>query len=265
LKLLVIGPNGKMGKAIVNAALKNLDISIIGGIAPSGRNYINSDLGILCGLGNIINAKVYSNIDDIIGETDIVVECTLPEVSISTLKSCLKHKKRFVTGTTGFNENELSFIKESGKTIPILLASNTSRLTHVFYSQLISICRNIKDDVDIDIIDFHDNQKIDAPSGTAKEISRIIAKELKYDLNICCDYGRKGRERRKKNTIAFNSIRSGGIPGSIKVIFGFQDENLEISLNIFNMNTFAKGIIEGCFYLLNKKCGLYGIEEVFRI
>ncbi|OHD36064.1 MAG: 4-hydroxy-tetrahydrodipicolinate reductase [Spirochaetes bacterium GWE1_32_154] len=263
MKLLIIGPNGKMGRAIVNTAYKNEAITIVGGIAPTGRNYIGIDLGILCGIGKQINANVYDNISDIIIQSDIIIDCTMPDVTISILKECLKNNKRFITGTTGFNEKELSEIQDAGKSIPLLLAANTSRLTHLFYSQLIGICRNIRETVDIDIIDFHDNMKIDAPSGTAKEISRIIAKELNFDLSTCCEFGRNGRERRKKNTIAFNSIRSGGIPGSIKVIFGFEDENLEIGLNIFNMNTFAKGIIDGCFYLLDKDNGLYSIEDVF--
>ena len=252
-----------MGRAIVNTAYKNDDITIVGGIAPVGRSYIGTDLGILCGIGKEINAKTYGDISEVIHQSDVIVDCTMPDVTMSILEKCLEYNKRFITGTTGFKENELLKIKEAGKSIPLLLAANTSRLTHLFYSQLVNICRNIKGNVDIDIIDFHDNMKIDAPSGTAKEISRLIAKELNYELSTCCEYGRNGRDRRPKNTIAFNSIRSGGVPGSIKVIFGFEDENLEITLNVFNMNTFAKGIIDGCFYIMDKDKGLYNIEEVF--
>ncbi|OHD37988.1 MAG: 4-hydroxy-tetrahydrodipicolinate reductase [Spirochaetes bacterium GWF1_31_7] len=265
MKLLIIGPNGKMGKAIVQTAYKNKDITIVGGIAPSNRSYINSDLGYLCGIGTPINALVYDNINDIISKADLVVDCTMPDVSISVLKVCVEHNKAFITGTTGFNASEMEYIKESAECIPLLLAANTSKLTHIFYAQLINVCKSIKEYADIDIIDYHDNMKLDAPSGTAKEIARMIAKELNYDVNTCFEYGRNARKRRGKNTIAFNSIRSGGISGAIKVIFGFQDENIELSLNIFNMNTFAKGIVDGCLYLKNKGNGLYGIEEVFKI
>lgn len=263
MKLLIIGPNGKMGKAIVLSAFKNKDITIVGGVAPSNRSYIGSDLGLLCGIGTAINALVYDNINDIISKADMVVECTMPDVSIAALKACVDNNKAFITGTTGFNQTELSFIKEASTKIPLLKAANTSRLTHIFYAQLINICRNITESVDIDIIDYHDNMKLDAPSGTAKEAARIIANELNYNINECLEYGRNAMKRREKKTIAFNSIRSGGIPGALKVIFGFQDENLELNLNIFNMNTFAKGIIDGCLYLKDKNIGLYGIEEVF--
>jgi len=265
MKLLIIGPNGKMGKAIVETAYKNPNIEIIGGVAPIDRDYIGSDIGVLCGLGKAINAKVYSNIEDIIDKADMVVECTMPEVSISTLKLCVKHKKSFVSGTTGFSEDELNILKNASSEIPLLLAANTSRLTHILYSVLKNVCKNIPKDVDIDIVDFHDNKKLDAPSGTGKEISRLIAKELGYDITKDCEYGRNGRQRRRKNTIAFNSIRSGGTAGSIKVIFGFEDENMELTLNIFNMKTFAKGIIDACLYLNNKSAGFYTIEEVFKI
>ena len=263
IKVLINGPNGKMGRAIVQSAFKNPEMKIIGGVGPVGRSYIGTDLGVLVGLGNAIGAKVYNDIQQIIKECDIVIDCTRADVTLKLLEKCLKYKKSLVTGTTGFSEKEKKKIEEAGRDIPVLLAANTSRLAHVFFEIVQLLTTKLGQSADIDIIEMHENKKPDAPSGTAKEIAFIISEELGVKLDDVAEYGRKGKGIRSSRSICFSSIRSGGFPSSHKVIFGFQNEKIELQLDGYNMHSYANGIVEAAIFLSNKKPGFYTIEQVF--
>ncbi|HZK12507.1 MAG TPA: 4-hydroxy-tetrahydrodipicolinate reductase [Atribacterota bacterium] len=263
IKVLVNGPSGKMGRAITQSAYKNTKMKIIGGIGPAGRPYIGKDLGILVGLGNIIGAKVYDDINQIIEKSDIVLDCTRADVTLKLLETCLKYKKSLVTGTTGFSDKEKRKIEKAGLDIPVLLAANTSRVAHVFFEIIQLLTKKLGQDADIDIIEMHENKKPDAPSGTAIEIASIISDQLGVKLQDIAEYGRKGKEIRPPQSICFSSIRSGGFPSSHKIIFGFQNEKIELQLDGYNMHSYADGIIDAALFLSNKKPGFYTIEEVF--
>lgn len=264
-KLLIIGPKGNMGQEIVQVAYNRSEIEIVGGVGPAGRDYIGKDLGVLSGLGQEINAKVYDDINSIIGLCDVVVDCTNPEVTIKILKSCLENGKALVTGTTGFSDQDKKILKDASKQIPVLVASNTSRKAHIFFDLIKKLSKKTGREADIDIVEMHENKKLDAPSGTAKEIAAMIAAELDLDLSQAVEYGRKGKGIRKSNSICFHSIRSGNYPTSHRVIFGYQNEKIELHFDGYNMNSCAEGIVDAVSYISDKKPGFYRIEDVFNL
>jgi len=253
IKVLINGINGKMGRAIAQSAYKSPEMKIIGGVGPTGRSYIGTDLGVLVGLGNAIGANVYDDINQIIKKCDVVLDCTRAEVTLRLLETCIKYKKSLVTGTTGFSDKEKRQIEEAGQYIPILLA----------------LTKKLGKYADIDIIEMHDNKKPDAPSGTAKEIASIISSQLGAissqlgaKLENIAEYCRKGKGIRPSQSICFSSIRSGGFPSSHKIIFGFQNEKVELQLDGYNMHPYANGIIDAAIFLSNKKPGFYSFNQV---
>lgn len=264
MKMIVMGPSGKMGKAMVNSAYKNPNIELVGAVGPKDRDYIGKDIGLVCYLGEQVNIKVHDYLNEIINECDIVVDCTRPAVSMKALESCITHKKAFVCGTTGFSNDEKEEFTKAGDIIPVILASNTSKMINILFKIIKEVTSRIGRQGDIDIIDMDYNKKIDAPSGTSKEIAEIISNELNYNSKDYT-YGRNGKGIRRDKSIAFNSIRSGGDPGSIKVILGFEDERMELSAHIYNMNTFADGMIEASLFLKGKTPSLYNLKEVFNL
>jgi 4-hydroxy-tetrahydrodipicolinate reductase len=263
IKVLINVPSGKMGRAITQSAYKNPEMKIIGRVGPAGRSYIGTDLGVLVGLGNTIGAKVYDEINQIIEKCDVVLDCTRAEVTLKLLKTCIKYKKSLVTETTGFSDKEKNQIEKAGQYIPILLASNTSKIAHVFFEIVENLTKKLGKYADIDIIEMHDNKKPDAPSGTAKEIASIISGQLGVKLENIAEYSRRGKGIRPSQSICFSSIRSGGFPSSHKIIFGFQNEKIELQLDGYNMHAYANGIIDAAIFLSNKKPGFYIIEQVF--
>lgn len=263
VKALINGPKGNMGQEIIRIAYGKPEIEIVGGVGPVGRDYIGKDLGILLGLGDAIGAKVYDNINHIIHKCDIVIDCTRPEITMNILNVCIKNNKALVIGTTGFSDNEKKMIREAGEYIPILLASNTSKMAHVFFYILKILSKSVGKKADIDIIDIHGNKKLDAPSGTAKEIASIIADELNLELEKVAEYGRKGKGVRPAQSICFHSVRTGNYPTSHKVIFGFQNEKIELHYDGYNMHSAAEGIVDAVLFIYDKEPGFYTIEQVF--
>ena len=120
VKVLIVGVNGKMGRAMVRSGYENPDIQIIGGVGPKGRDYVGTDLGALVGLGKNIGTVAVDNMKDLIEECDVVLDCTRPEVSMEVLKTCLEAKRTLVTGTTGFSDEERKELERAGQVIPIL-------------------------------------------------------------------------------------------------------------------------------------------------
>ena len=261
VKVIVTGPTGKMGKAMVRSAFGNPRMTVVGAVGPAGRDYIGSDIGMVCGLGKALGIPVTDSLDAVIGECDIVMDCTRPEVSLRALECCVRNSKAFVSGTTGFTEEERAAFADAGRSIPVILAPNTSRMINLMFELIREAAARIGHRADIDIIDTFDRKKLDAPSGTAKDIAGIVSEELGYDSKDYT-YGREGMGVRKERSLAFNAIRSGGEPGSVKVIFGFEDEKMELSAHVYNMNTYADGIIDAALHLEGKDPGLYDFKDV---
>jgi 4-hydroxy-tetrahydrodipicolinate reductase len=262
IKLLIVGPNGSMGRALVRSAVANASIELIGGVGPEGRAYIGRDLGFLVGLGRRVGVRVMDSMEPLIDESDVVLECTNPEVSMAVLKTCLEHGKGFVTGTTGFSAEQAAEIEGAGDTVPVLRASNGSRLVHLLFDLIRMVSREAGADADIDIIEMHSRTKRDAPSGTAKHIGEIIAQELGHDLSEVAEYGRHGSGVRAPNTIQFSAIRSGGITSTHQVIFGFQHERLELTHRAYSTEAFAEGLIEAALFVAGKNRGYFTLQEV---
>ena len=210
MKTILLGPAGKMGTAMARRALENPNIELVGAVGPEGRDYIGKDLGLVCRLGKLLNMPVHDRLEAIIHQGDLVLDCTQPEVSMQALQCCVRHKTPFVCGTTGFSEDQKQAFTKAGESIPVILAANTSKLFNLLFELVNAAASRIGRQGDIDIIDLHDNRKLDAPSGTSRQIAEMLSETLDYDHGHYT-YGRKGMGIRKPNSIAFNSIRSGDL------------------------------------------------------
>ena len=261
VKLLVIGPNGKMGRAMTHQAHSHPEMELVGGVGPKGCCYSGTDLGVIAGIGKNLGVVAGDNIDEIIHSCDVAVECTNAEASLTILDKCVAAAKPLVSGTTGFTTEQKILFQMAGESIPVLLASNTSKIAHLYFRLIEWITNEVGEIADIDIIEMHDRNKLDAPSGTSRQIGSIIAQGLAKDFDEVARYQRKGKGARPPGTIDYTSIRTGNFPTSHKVIFGFENEKLELTLDGYNMLPYAEGMIEAAWFLYDKKPGIYTIEQ----
>jgi 4-hydroxy-tetrahydrodipicolinate reductase len=263
MNLIVIGPKGKMGKLIVKVASSRQDMKLVYGIGPKGREYINKDLGSVCNLGEATYARVVDNLENVINECDVIIDYSNPANSMAVIESSLKAKKAVVCGTTGFTKDQLDRIKEISTKIPVVYAANTSRVVNLMFSLLEIAANAIGNEADIEIIEMHDRNKKDAPSGTSKEMGEVIAKALDRSLKEIAVQGREGA--RVPGTIGYHAIRAGDISSSHTVLFGLQGERLEITHHAHNFECFAQGACDAASFLYGKKPGLYTVKDVLNL
>lgn len=265
MKLIIIAPKGKMGRLITKVASENSEFEIIAGIGPEGREYIGQDIGIVTGLGHNTGALVVDNLENIISECDVIIDFSSIELSMNVMEMAVKYKKALVCGTTGFSNDNIEKINEASTKIPLLYASNTSRVVNLMNSLLEITARAIGNLSDIEIIEMHDAFKKDAPSGTSKEMGEIIAHAMEKELKDIAVHGRVGAGERIPGSIGYHSIRSGNISSSHTVMFGLMGERMEITHHAYDWECFARGACEGALFLKDKGPGLYSMKDVLKL
>lgn len=265
MKVIVIGPRGKMGKLITQVAASRDDLQLVAGIAPSGRDYIGDDLGTVAMTGKSLGVPVVDDLESVIGQCDVIIDFSTKEMSMSVLELAIAHKKSLVCGTTGFSEDEMQRFKDAAAHIPMLYAANTSKLVNIMNKLLEMVTVTVGNELDIEILEMHDQWKKDAPSGTSKEMGEIMAHALGKELSDVAVYGREGASARVPGTIGYHSLRAGNIPSSHTVFFGGMGERLEITHHSYNWECFARGACDCAAYLEGKAPGFYTIKDVLNL
>lgn len=265
MKTIVTAPRGKMGKLIVQAAAKHQELELIAGIAPKGRDYIGSDLGLTAMTGIKLGVPVVDNLEAVIDDCDVIIDFSTTETGMEVLDCAVTHKKALVCGTTGFTSEELQRFQDASSIIPMLYAANTSKLIHIMNKLLELVVKTAGNDLDIEILEMHDQWKKDAPSGTSREMGEIMACALGKELSDLAVHGREGISPRKRGTIGYHSLRAGNIPSSHTVYFGGMGERLEITHHAYNWECFARGACDCALYLADKAPGFYTIQDVLNL
>ncbi len=262
MKLVITAPRGKMASLIVADAAKRDDVQIIAGICPKGRDYVGRDIGEVAMTGSCVGAPVLDDIEAVIDDADVVCDFSTVEFGMEVLDACIRHNKPLVIGTTGFKPEQRAKLEEAAKKIPIMIAANTDRMVNVMRKLLMEAARELADEADIEIIDMHDNTKLDSPSGTARELIESMGEAIGRDLVGEAVYGRpQGKYPREKGKVTFHALRGGDTPSSHTVFFFGEGERMEITHHCLNWKGCAKGAVNACIWMADKPVGLYGIRE----
>jgi len=246
IKVLINGCNGRMGKVLVNEISRFENLLLVAGfdINDSGLNTF----------------PVYSDINEIKEDIDVIIDFSVPVASLNILKYAVKTKTAMVIATTGFNEEQLKKIEEASKVIPIFKSSNMSYDINLMKKIVAEVAKALKG-TDIEIVETHHNRKIDAPSGTALTLADSINEAL--GSNMTYVFNRHDiHEKRNPNEIGFSSIRGGNIVGKHSVQFYGAHETFEIKHTSYSRDVFAEGALKACEFIVNKEPGLYGMDDM---
>lgn len=265
MKVIVVGPRGKMGKLITQIAAGRDDMELVAGVAPKGSEYVGRDLGQVAMTCYDLGAPVVDDLASVIDSCDVIIDFSTKEMAMEVLDLAIAHKKALVCGTTGFSAEEMQRFKDASAFIPMLYAANTSKLVNVMNKLLEVAASSIGEEADIEILEMHDQWKKDAPSGTSKEMGEIMARTMGKELEDIAVYGRHGVSPRENGTIGYHSLRAGNIPSSHTVFFGFMGERLEITHHSYNWECFARGACDCAAYLADKEPGFYTIRNVLNL
>ncbi|HBX26876.1 MAG TPA: 4-hydroxy-tetrahydrodipicolinate reductase [Gammaproteobacteria bacterium] len=263
--IVIAGASGKMGRALIEATLENIDAELVGGTVRSGSSLIGADAGELVGKKKV-DAPIRDSLEAFSSQGPVVIDFSTIDSTMDHLSWCVSRGAPCVIGTTGFSVNQEQSISEAAKKIPVIYAPNFSVGVNVVFDLLARAARLFGDTVDIEVIETHHRQKLDAPSGTALALGRIIANALDRDLDTTAVYGREGQTGiRPRDQIGFATVRGGDVVGDHTVLFAADGERVEITHKASNRKTFASGAVRSAVWASQQEPGLYSMRDVLGI
>ncbi len=246
IKIVLNGCSGKMGKMITECALNFKGIEIVAGIDkfPSNTLY-----------------PIFENVQDLNINYNVLLDFSRAEALPSLLELTEKNNKALVICSTGFSQEDLALIDEKSKSLKLFRSANMSLGINLINSLLKKVAPLLYGNYDIEIIEKHHNQKVDAPSGTAILLADTIKNSIKDTTKYV--YGREGSSKREENEIGIHAIRGGSIVGDHEVIFAGTGEIIELTHKAISREVFAIGALKACEYMASvTKAGLYDMNDV---
>lgn len=237
IKVALVG-YGKMGRQVEMKIKESENVSCVGIVDPTA-----SDMA--------------KTLDELKNDFNVIIDFSHPD-NLEMIGGFAKSNNvAVVIATTGYEEAQIKYIKELSEFIPVVYTANFSLGITVMTKLVTQMSEALSDAFDIEIIEMHHNQKIDAPSGTAKMLMKAVDPDDEY-IKV---FGRQGYSKRKKE-IGVHAIRGGNISGTHTVLFAGEDETLEITHKANSKQIFANGAIKAAMFASENSPGLYDMNDV---
>ena len=247
ISILLSGCNGNMGKTVTEYVAERDDCVISAGV------------DLLC--DSFGGYTVFDKFDDVVLDFDVILDFSVSTALDSLLQFAVRVNKPLVICTTGYSDEQIAKIKEASNSIPVFFSYNMSLGISLLTDLAVKAAKILGDDFDIEIVEKHHNQKIDAPSGTAYKIAEAINFSVNEKYNYKYDR-HSARAKRDKNEIGIHSVRGGNIVGEHEVIFAGKDEVLSISHSAYSKKIFACGAVNAVKFIADKKNGIYTMSDM---
>lgn len=247
--IVICGANGKMGKMIYSCVSEREDCKVIGGIDVFTESYADF--------------PIVSLPSELPEKPDVIIDYSNPASLDNLLSYCLTNGVPVVLATTGYNEEQMAKITAASSQIPVFFSWNMSMGINLLVELSKKAAAFLGEQFDIEIIEKHHNQKIDAPSGTALMIANGInetfdnTKQYVYDRH-------SQRKKREKKEIGIHAVRGGTIVGEHEVIFAGKDEVIALSHSAASRSVFAVGSINAAVFIKNRTAGIYDMSDVLK-
>lgn len=247
-KIILCGANGKMGHVIQSVVSGRDDCEIVAGVD------INTESK---------NFPVYPTFGEIKEKADVIIDFSNPALLDSMLSYSAEKSIPVVIATTGYDDKQKKQIEDAAKSSAIFFTYNMSMGINLLANLAKKATEVLGSDFDIEIVEKHHNQKIDAPSGTALMLADAICEEIdepvKYEYDRHCK-----REKRSKNEIGIHSVRGGTIVGEHEIIFAGRDEIITLSHSARSKEIFAVGAVNAAVFMAGKNNGLYSMKDMIK-
>ena len=247
-KIILSGANGKMGRVIQNVVSLRDDCEIVAGVDLNTES---------------TSFPVYADINEITEKADVIIDFSNPVLLDNLLAYSKANKMPLVIATTGYDDNQKAQINDASKECPIFFTYNMSMGINLLANLAKKAVSVLGSDFDIEIIEKHHNQKIDAPSGTALMLADAICDEIDNDMKYEYDRHSK-REKRTKNEIGLHAVRGGTIVGEHDIMFCGRDEIITLSHSARSKEIFAVGAVNAAVYMNGKDADLYDMAELIK-
>lgn len=248
VRAIMHGCNGKMGQVISGLAKADVQIEIVAGI----DRYM--------GITN--DYPVFDSIEKCDVEADVVIDFSNAAAVDALLEYCVEKALPVVLCTTGLSEEQLAKVEEAAGKTAVLKSANMSLGINLLLKLLQDAAKVLGPaGYDIELVEKHHNQKVDAPSGTALALADSINEALDQEYTYVYDRSQV-RQKRDQKEIGISAVRGGTIVGDHEVIFAGVDEVIEFKHTAYSKSVFGKGAVEAAKFLAGKPAGRYDMSDV---
>lgn len=248
IRVIMHGCNGKMGQVITGLMAKDEEAQIVAGIDPfdDGHNAY----------------PVFSSFHDCIVKADVIIDFAAAKAVDGLLEYSVKNNVPVVLCTTGLSEEQIANVHEASRKVAILKSANMSLGINTLFKLLKQATEILAPaGFDMEIVEKHHNQKLDAPSGTALALADSMKQALDDSYYYKFDRSQE-RKKRDEKEIGISAVRGGTIVGEHEVFFCGEDEVIEFKHTAYSKSIFAKGAIEAAKFLAGKPAGMYDMSHV---
>ena len=263
LRTVITGVTGRMGSTLLRLARSAAGISIVGATARPGNPAVGQDAAQAARLSEPLGLAVVDDLSRAIDEgAQVVVDFTSAEASVAHARVCARRGIPMVIGSTGFTPATREELATSARTIPVVLAPNTSVGVNVVIQVATELARVLGEGFDVEVLETHHRMKKDAPSGTALRLAEVLAGTLGRTSEDLV-YSRKGWVgARTEREIGVQALRGGDVVGEHTVFFFGEGERVELTHRATSRDQFAKGALRAAGWVVTQRPGLYDMADV---
>jgi 4-hydroxy-tetrahydrodipicolinate reductase len=246
VRIGIAGICGRMGREIAALAANDPRVAVIGGLSRRPRGTSPVPDGI----------SLYAETADLLSEIDVLIDFSSPEGSVAHASACASTGVPLVCGTTGLSGDQMTEVREAATRVAIFQAANMSPGVNAVMGVLPLLVRALED-YDVEIVESHHRHKVDAPSGTALALGRVVAEAREDDFAGSARYCREGACLRQRGEIGILAIRAGGNPGEHTVILAGEGEEIRLSHRAFSRASYAEGALRAARLMAGQPPGWY--------
>ena len=251
INILMNGCNGKMGQMITGLVKEDDQVTIAAGVDTYQ------------GVQNTY--PVFDTIGKCDVDVDVVIDFSNAAALERVLTYCIEKQVPVILCSTGYSEEQLRKISEASEKVAVLKSANMSLGINLLLKMLKDAAKVLSPvGYEIELVEKHHNQKLDAPSGTAIALADSINDALNNEFDYVYDRSQV-RKKREKKEIGISAVRGGTIVGEHEVIFAGTDEVIEFKHTAYSRSVFGKGAVEAAKYLAGKPAGMYDMGDVIQL
>ena len=262
MRLIVVGAAGRMGRMLVKTIHETHGATLCGAIEHPGSIALGQDAGLLAGIGET-GVKITDDPLPLFAKAQGVLDFTTPEATRRFAALAAQARIVHVVGTTGMAEGDMAALEAAARHAVIVRSGNMSLGVNLLAALVKRVARTLGEDFDIEILEMHHRQKVDAPSGTALLLGEAAAEGRMVALAEHSVRSRDGHTgARRPGDIGFATLRGGTVVGDHSVVFAGAGERLTLSHHAEDRAIFARGAVRAALWAQDRKPGLYDMNDV---
>ena len=260
--IVITGASGRMGQMLISQVAAHKGMRLVGAIERAGHDWVGQDVGTAMGISPL-GVNVTDDPLEAISKCQAIIDFTAPAATLEFAALAAQARAVHVIGTTGMSEDEIAALEPASRDAVIVRAGNMSLGVNLLTQLTKRVAAALDEDFDIEIIEAHHNQKVDAPSGTALMLGEAAAEGRGVALTDVSDRGRDGMTgARKRGDIGFMAIRGGDIVGEHDVLFAAAGERIVLRHIASDRTVFARGALKAALWGQARAPGQYDMLDV---